>query len=501
MWWAWRIKIKNRTRWPGQINMARCLLYEYGKLPETTRRALAAREKKPKNRLYVSYTPSEFRRIYAASWTLVRSARRRIKANLADLETYNKGEELPDAPHLYISGEKWSRGKLLDHIYRTGHFPGGSVPRYQIQQFRELLRVSNVKHTPLALFASTAEVLAGAVLLVCERGFNISVVDGLTAYPLNADGEPGEVTIHQLDKPRRGPDDRFFSASFAGKAGRIWRVLAEITQPARDHLADIGSPTNKLLVGRALGGRRTGDTFKTDWTECWTVAPSWQKACKLLLDTGDPLRLDFRRLRLTEQIVNRRSSQNSDRVSESIYRAPDWQTKELAREVTVQGQRDALADAQAIVAVRGIGTEEYGHALENPAELAAVLHVSESRVRQLLNGEMDTVATACIAITKSPFSEHGEACKASFLRCFGCKNAIATPSHLPRLVLLFDAISDLATVVSDAVWNADYREAHQQLSSLLSNYSTEPERALARASATEDDREAIAQLLDRRYDA
>ncbi len=500
MWWAWRTKIKDRARWPGQINMVRCLLYEFQGLRPTTRKALAKREKKPKNRLFEAYSVKEYRRIYAAAWGTVRSARRRIRANLADLDAYRQGREPQDAPTLPIKKEPWSRGRLLSHIAEHGRFPGGHVPHYRIDQFRELLRIEHAGSAAQAIYASTAEVFAGIVLLVCERGFNLTVLNELTATPHEADMKPGNATVHALDKPRRGPDARFFESSFSGKAGRIWRAVADITQPSRDFLASKGEPTDILLLGRVLEGSSGGKMFKSDWIQCRGMAATWQHMSGLTDDNGAPLTVDFRRLRLTEQVVNRRSSQNSDRVSETIYRRPDQQTKEIARGVILQGQMDALADAKAVIAVRAINQEEISQAQIEPKQLAEKLNVSVARVKQLMNGEMDTVVTACADITQSPFGQNGEICPASFLRCLGCKNAVATPRHLPRLVLLHEAISALASAISEAVWITDYRTIHEQLSSLLSNYSTPAERSEARGHATEADREAIRQLLDRRYD-
>ena len=501
MWWAWRTEIRSRTRWPGQINIARCLLYEYKELSPNTRKALARREKKPKNRLYESYSVQEYRRIYAAAWATVRAARRRIRLNIADLRAFQEGLEPPDAPSLFIRNEEWTRGRLLDHIFRTGRFPGGSVPSSQITKCRAFLRVEAVRRTPLSIFASTAEVFAGIVLLVCERGFNLSVVNELISEPFDADGDTGKATIQSLDKPRRGPHSRYFSSSFTGKAGRIWNAIFEITQPARDHLANHGKPTEKLLVGYALGARSLSNIFKSDWTEGWVIAPAWQRASGLTTDSGEPLCVDFRRLRLTEQVVNRRSNQNSDTVSETVYRRADKQTKDFARTVILQGQVDAISDAQAVAAVQAINSQEFALAQHDPKTLAQKLNVPIVRVKQLLQGKYDTVVTACSDITNSPFAQSGEVCSASFLRCFGCPNAVATPRHLPRLTLLFDAISELASVVSEAVWESDYKVIHEQLSSLLSEFSTAEERSQARLSVTDSDREAIAQLLDRRYDA
>ena len=500
MWWSWRADVKNRSRWPGQINLIRCLLYEVDGLTPTTRRALSGREKKPKNRLYESYSVGEFRRIYATAWKTVRDARRRIRSNSGCLKRYLAGNEHEDTTRLPVQKRGWSQGELLNHILKTGKFPGkGHIPNHWIDQFRLLLNLSGNASGAQAMFATTAEVFAGMVLLVCERGFNLSVLNGLVADPLNVDLEDGKGTVHALDKPRRGASARFFSTSMVGKAGRIWKAVAEITQPARDHLILQGKPTQLLLIGRNISG--SSEMFKSDWTQCRSAAKAWQSLSDLRDDEGLPLVVDFRRLRLTEQVVNQRASQNSERVSESVYRRRDRQTLEMAREAILQGQEAALADAKAVVATRAINKTEIESAHRNPQALAAKLNVPVARVKQLINGECDTLVTACSDIFASPFSTAGDACTASFLRCFECKNSIATPKHLPRLALLHDALSELASTVSYAVWVEDYKATYDRLLSLLASYSTEAERVQARRCASPADVVAIGELLDRRYDA
>ncbi len=442
MWWQWRTKVENRTRWPGQVNLVRCLLYDVESLQGTTRRALAARTRKPKNRLYQAYSYAEYRRIYAAAWRVVRQAKRRIAANVAVLQQFREGKEPKDTVSLTIRRSKWSRGRLLDHMITKGTFSDFSVTGKKMSEIRSLLGVIDGGSVIQAIFATTAEVFSIVVLLVCERGFNLSVMNELTADPYVADSSNTRrtITVQALDKPRRGPTARFFSASFAGKAARIWNVAHEITQPAREHMAIKGQPVDKLLLGRVTEGHVLHSLFKSEWSQCWGTARTWQRHTNLLMDDGTPLVIDFRRLRLTEQVINKQSNQNSEHVSETVYRAPDPQTKDIARDIILQGQANALADASAVISVRTIKSRDIELSKINPSLFAKQLGISTARLKQLLKGALDTATMSCVDIRNSPFAAKGSPCVASFLMCFSCQNAIATPHHLPRLVALIDAL-------------------------------------------------------------
>lgn len=62
----------------------------------------------------------------------------------------------------------------------------------------------------------------------------------------------------------------------------------------------------------------------------------------------------------------------------------------------------------------------------------------------------------------------GRSCTASFLLCPACPNAVATPAHLPRLIGLHRALTELAAAVSVTVWASDYAVHFARLEQLLS---------------------------------
>lgn len=516
IWWAWRKSIEARARWPGQINLIRALLYDVEGVPDSTIRAIKARTKKPKSREYKAYSRDEFRRIQTAAWRVVRKARRRILGNLAYLEKFRRGLEPDNSPSLPILKKKWTKGMLLDYISRTGMFPRSSlpshsnkrestnVPNYLSDKFRVLLDVANEGHISQAIFATSFEIYSLLILFVCERGYNLSVLDNMKASELRADALDGEekIQIVSLDKPRRGPEKRYFTNSLSGKSATLWKIAKEITEPARNALQELGTPTDKLFVGRILGGvSENGSPFRCDWSDAATSIISWHSHVEIKDDAGNPLRVTFKRIRLSEQVINQKSSQNSEEVSESIYRAQDPSTHQNAIDVILQGQVDAINDANSVIAIKMLSPQKIVEAKENVAPLAAEYGISIARLKQLIAGNLDTATAACVDFYDSPYSAKGELCTASFLVCLGCKNAIATPDHIPRLVALHDALMEISSAVSQAIWKSDYRDSFIRLKALLSQNATEREMANARGLISNEDILRVKMLLSKDLDA
>ncbi|WP_030775880.1 hypothetical protein [Streptomyces sp. NRRL F-2664] len=115
---------------------------------------------------------------------------------------------------------------------------------------------------------------------------------------------------------------------------------------------------------------------------------------------------------------------------------------------------------------------------------------------------METVTAGCGDYTHSPFSEAGSPCRASFLLCTACPNAVVTPKHLSRLAYLHQVLNGLRSVLPEDVWEHDWREHFARLTDLRSLPDfTAIEWSDALAAVTEQDREAIDQLLRKGFDA
>lgn len=495
VWWAWRSKKEQNTRWPGQVTMMRALLSEATTLPQTTRRAMRARAVKPRKRLPTNdaYTREEFTTIRNAANQRVNQALRRIEANTALLQRYLDGDEPADAPSFRIQGTRWTVGSLLAHLSRTGTMPSQYLA-WAVSR-RDCFDLRGVTNPAQALFPSIDEVLNLMVLLVCERGFNLSVMNALAVDSFRASDPDTEEPVHTVgvDKPRRGTR-RYSTEILAGEAGKLWERAVTLTQPCRDALEAVGRPTDKLLVAHRHKNLTSDGPFRTEWT---TACLGTSSASRM----ADGPTWTIRRLRLTEQVLNQTARQNTETESEDIYRRPDPLTADAASETITAGLNDAVAHAHASIHIRAMNAGEVEQARQNPEAVAAILDVPVHTLKLLLSGRLDTPTAACVDFFGSPFAaEAGQPCPASFFACFACGNAVITPRHLPRLVVLLDALDDVATVVTTSRWERDFAEHHARLRTVLTTNATSAEIVHARSAARDEDREMVRRLLSRRFD-
>lgn len=495
VWWAWRSEKDKHTRWPGQVTMMRALLSEATALPQSTRRAMRAKAVKPRKRLPANdaYTREEFTAIRTAANQRVNQALRRIETNTSVLQRYLDGDEPADAHSFRVQGTRWTAGSLLAYLSRTGMMPSQYLA-WAVSQ-KSCFDLSGVANPAQALFPSLDEVRCLMVLLVCERGFNLSVMNALTVDSFRASDPDTEDPVHTMgvDKPRRGTR-RYSTEILAGEAGKLWERAVTLTQPCRVALDAVGRPTDKLLVAHRNKNLTSDGPFRTEWTTACLGTSSTSRTA------GGPT-WTFRRLRLTEQVLNQTARQNTETESEDIYRRPDPLTAEASAETITAGLNDAVAHAHASIHVRAMNAGEVEQARQNPEAAAAALDVPVHTLKLLLAGRLDTPTAACVDFFGSPFAdEAGQPCPASFFACFACGNAVITPRHLPRLVILLDALDDIATVVTPARWDRDFAEHYARLRTVLTTNATTAEIVQARNAAHDEDREMVRRLLSRRLD-
>lgn len=277
-------------------------------------------------------------------------------------------------------------------------------------------------HTWGRLFLTMPEAAALTVLLVCDQGWNRSVLDAMTVPDdMPGAGEDGlDIYRVLVIKRRRPPRTRHASVNLvdAGPdtSGRLIRQAIEATEPARITLAALGEPTSRLLVSRRATpagktmfclGAPPGDSLRR-----WAASSG-------LADDGGPGQVSLRRLRRTVQVLIRREpAQNTARTHEQVYVLRDPATRPEAEQVTAQGLTDAVGHAREVMQMRML--------LDAGADQLTDYAGSPQQAQALAAGTLDTATGACLDYTHSPFSPPGQSCTASFLDCLACRNAVAT---------------------------------------------------------------------------
>lgn len=461
VWNRWILHNGGATTSAGaaRIRNVRNVLRAAGNLSASLTAALSRRTGKPEPRLQTSYTHEEFRQIRRAARQVVHRAARRIGANAELLARYRGGQELT-APQTRIAHALAQVADLGMRVSEPACRDLGACRP----------RGVSARAAQDHLFLTPHEAWACAVLLTAEAGWNPSVVDEL-AVPDNVAGVADGVDVFtiRIDKPRRGRYRHSTTTEVVepgGETGRALKWVIAATEPARDVLASIDEPTDRLLIYARHKGYTADDRFAFG-TPNGTVRR---------LSTWAPCGpISLQRLRRTRQVLfDRTPTQNSREVHDDAYVLNDSATRDESRPVIETGLTNALSTAENYVQLRIVA--------ENAVD---------ERIR---SGSADTVIAACTDFQHHPGTD--ALCTDSFLACLGCANAVATPRHLGRLVVLHAALEELRSALSETEWLQRWQLHHQRLCDVLDHHSTDAERAHAMAATTDAERELVGRLLD-----
>ena len=503
VWAAWRLSR------PATVYGRTCLLITRQWLPKVpgipTATAAAAARRIPSGpaAAETAYTREEFEQIKAAAAWTFRAALTRIRDSREHLRRWHDGEfPRPGLREQYRQTQPgtadYLTGEALDVLLRTGDVPlNAAGDRRVLARHTRALGGAGLEYTWARLFLTMPEAAALTVLLVCDQGWNRSVLDAMTVPDdMPGAGEDG-LDIYRVPvlKRRRPARTRHTSANLAdtgpGTSGRLIRQAIEATEPARITLAALGEPAGRLLVSR-----RATPAGKSMF--CLGVAPGdsvrrWAASAGLA-SPGGPGQVSLRRLRRTVQVLIRREpAQNTAQTHEQVYVLRDPATRPEAEQVTAQGLSGAVSHAQDVMQMRILldaGTDQLTDYTGTPDEAQA-----------LADGQLDTATGACLDYRHSPFSPPGQPCTASFLDCLACRNAVATRRHLPRLAHLHRALDELRGTVDAAVWAQDWRTHFLRLTTLLEDNTTSAERDAAARAVSDADQKLIGGLLTGRYTA
>ena len=85
-----------------------------------------------------------------------------------------------------------------------------------------------------ALFPSIREIYCLMVLLTCERGFNLSVMNNLTVHSFTLSDPVSEESIHTVEVDETAAQSGTTLKSSPVTRARLWDTAVRITQPCRD---------------------------------------------------------------------------------------------------------------------------------------------------------------------------------------------------------------------------------------------------------------------------
>ncbi|MER6189616.1 hypothetical protein [Streptomyces cyaneofuscatus] len=477
IWAAWRLSRMPNSTGSRQIRKVARLLKQHPRVPEETRKLMNKRVPKEKGTKETAYSDAEFDQIKLAATQWFRPALHRIRANWQHLQDWRAGRVEKET-------DDWLVGEALDQLVRTGETPfyiGLHGRRRPDHRYTQALGSDRSEDTWMRLFLTMNEACALMTLMIASYGWNATPVMELKVPDASPDaGGEGQIIYRvELEKRRRSQAARYETRNLAdwgaNSPGRLITQAIEATAPARETLKNLGDPTDRLIVwrlsqrravyGESPAGLFQGQTFMPD------IWRNWRD------ELGEGISLNLRRLRKTVVIAHQRQpTQHSQDTHDEVYVLPDPRTHTEARPVIADGIAEAIETAH--------------------ASFKAQLSRADT------DADQDTPTTSCSDYTHSPFGEQGLPCRASFLLCTACPNAVITPRHLPRLAYLLHVLEELKAVLAPEVWDQDWGEPYTRLRDLRKapDFSdTEWNDALEEAS--EGDREVIDQLLRKGFDA
>ena len=456
MWAQWRMHVNGRyaeaTRFT-VLRQVRAVLGAAPALPDKTRGVMLGRlGAGPRTRVQPAYTEAEFRALQRAAQGAVYASWRRITANHRLALRHSD---------MSLSQPERTRAAAL-HALLTGGAPATR------EGWRTLGAWAHGKPRPAIanrhLFLDVWEALACAVLLICHNGSNISTLARQVVASTGAgEGEPLPVLTAQIDKPRRGPGGRHFAEVSVDdgedSAGRAVSWVQQATEPARQALSGRGTPTDRLLVYVRFGG------FFQRVPKAGRDKAPW-------LPDRRPVNLAM--LHRTYQTrINPAPTHNTRDTHVDSYLLVDGPTRAHAQADAAAGFDDAIGAARNQVRLRLLREDDVNDYIRS--------------------GRGDTVVAACGDIHHHPVT--GTDCTESFLLCLACPNAVATPRHLPRLVLIHEALEQLRSAVDPADWRLRWQPHYLRLHGLLTAKTTPAQRRAALAASTTQDRRQVDALL------
>jgi len=404
-----------------------------------------------------AYSVDQARQIGADARRVFAQAERRIRMTLSKL----------DAEWLSDSGAEAdpTEGRTLDSSEHSAQLPGSLRGiRIRMRSIAESTRAEEWK----SLFLTGLEARSIQVLLCDEFGWNLSSIQRLGIPETTAD--EGVSLYHlRLEKRRRKSGRRFDTASLIDDGpqsrGRIITRILEATEPAREVLELQGGSRNDLVIWRSRKAIASDDegVMRSGMV---TDGGTWNRAFGYWVN--------FKRLRRTFNVLRGGGpNQNTARTHHEQYQSIEPVFQREMAPVIAAGANAALLPATLI---RARVAEE-----DAPGD--------------------ETATATCLDFEHSPFSEPELACRATFLLCFACPNAVIMPRHVPRATFLLDSLTALRTALPPMIWRRDWENHWARLTSLKDQFFSGDSWEAYRSLVTNRDRSIVEKLLQGRLAA
>lgn len=477
LWSAWRLSRATSTTGTREIRKANQFLRDHRLVPREVRDLMLQRVRSEKVK-EVAYRPAEFDPIKKLAKRRFREALHRIRENQKLLLAFRAGE-------LNEGSESWEVGRVLDYIAQHGDVPTYiSLTRNGSERgprpTRGLPDSMGGGATWQRLFLTGEEAAALVVLLIATYAWNATPTSEMLVPDTSPNPGVDGQTIFRVSlvkRRRRGAlvhETRNLTDWGADSPGRLIAQAIEATAPARDVLAAAREATDRLIVWHQNKHRDLrkppSDVFRAG------VTSSGFRNLERIWETRYGLDgVSVRRLRKTVVLERREPTQHTQDTHDSAYVLPDPQTVESSLPIIDEGINSALS--------------------------AAMTTFVAQTSRSDTPAADDTATTSCSDYDASPFSPPGAPCRASFLLCTACPNAVVTRRHLPRLAYLLTALDDLRGVIPQGEWERDWRSHYARLVDLRARHDfTAEEWAAALTEVTSEDERVIDMLLGRGLD-
>lgn len=305
------------------------------------------------------------------------------------------------------------------------------------------------------LFLTSADIAPLMVLGIGLSGRNGESVKELTAEHVLLDDRAVQVRVV---KRRRGAGHWFAEAVWEiGEPSRtlhtpggFYLLMLELTARSRTFSGSrsIWSVWLGGSVAEKLSGGRHVDPFAANLSRDLDLG-AWARRHALTED-GAPLTLSANRLKTT---VERRTTRavgghlpsavrtNTQDVLFASYLAGDATVRDWAEEVIAESVAEAEAAAR----------DAHRRTLEPGGGRIPVVQASRATRAQA------TAFASCTDIAAGPFNQG--VCRASFLACFACRNAVVTAEHLPGLLELREAAEARYPQLPAGLWWRRYGQA------------------------------------------